>query len=81
MKYPDAAKRLGLGEVSALVSVTVDATGKATGASIVETSSNTAVDRAAVFAARQSQFLPALVNCQPVAGTYMLQVGATPPPF
>lgn len=69
-EYPEQAKEAGLGAVTVVVQVSVDATGAVTDTKVTQSSSNMALDRAAQSAARQTQYRPKLINCMPVAGTY-----------
>lgn len=66
--YPQAARELGLGRVNVVVQVTVSPTGSVLGETISQSGGNMAIDQAALAAARQTQYAPKLVNCQPVTG-------------
>ncbi len=77
-EYPQSALDLGLGPVAVLVQVTIGPTGNLVDASVYKSSGNMAIDRAAVRAARQSQYAPKLVNCQPTTGTYIFHADFTP---
>lgn len=76
--YPDSARDLGLGPVSVEVLVTIGASGSLLGAVIRTSSSNVAIDQAALRAARQSTYLPELVNCRPTDGTFMFRADFVP---
>ncbi len=77
-EYPDSARDLGLGPVEVLVAVTIDANGSVVNATISHSSSNGAIDRMAVIAARKSTFEPKLVNCVATQGTYLLHAQFNP---
>jgi protein TonB len=70
--YPDAARGRKLGDVYADVVVQISAKGKVTGAKVKRSSGDPDVDKAAVDAARKSMFLPKLVHCLAVPGSYIL---------
>ena len=76
--YPDSARDLGLGPALVPVVVTVDEKGTVVAASLFKTSGNSALDRAAILAARQSTYAPQLVNCAPTTGTYMFNAHLDP---
>jgi TonB family protein len=69
-QYPDSARDLGLGPLTAIVVVTVDANGTVTSATISKSSGNGAVDRAAITAARLSAYAPQLVSCVATGGIF-----------
>ncbi|MBV8721080.1 MAG: energy transducer TonB, partial [Candidatus Eremiobacteraeota bacterium] len=77
-EYPESAKDLGLGEVTAQVEVTVGPSGNLINATIFKSTNNMAMDQAALRAARQSSYSPKLVNCQPVQGDYLFRVDFNP---
>jgi TonB family protein len=58
-----------------VVNVTVGANGNLEAASIVQSSGRVDVDRAALRAAHESRFAPAMKNCKPIAGTTLFRVG------
>jgi TonB family protein len=70
---PAAARDLGPGPIKVQVLVTVDASGNVVKTGISKSSTNFAVDQAAVRAARKSKYAPKLVNCQPVQGDYLFE--------
>lgn len=76
--YPDSARDLGLGTVSVLVQVTIDAQGRLVDARIYGSSNNAAIDQAALLAARQSRYAPRIANCAPVDGTYIFHADFAP---
>jgi len=59
---------------SATVTLTLDARGNVTGATILTGSGSSAVDRAALAASRTLKFVPEMVDCRPVAGSYVTVV-------
>jgi len=77
-EYPDSARALHLGEVAVIIRVTVDAKAEVIGSSIVQTSGNADLDRAALVAARKTTYSPKIVHCVPVAGAYMFRVNFNP---
>lgn len=76
--YPDSAKDLGLGRMTVLVLVTVNADGSLVDARIQQSSHNAALDQAALRAARDSDYAPKIVNCQAATGTYILRADMDP---
>jgi|SRR5579862_1079350 len=66
----DAAGVAGTAEVV----VTLDAAGRVTDARIYRSTNDMRLDRAAVIAARQSTYAPALVDCLPTGGQYLFRV-------
>lgn len=77
-EYPESAKAMGLGAVTVLVRVTVGASGALQAASIDQSSQNSAIDRAALVAARQSTYQPKIVNCTKVADDYIFRATFDP---
>ncbi len=67
-------------KVSAIVLVTIAPNGKATAARVFQSSGNANVDRAVVTAAEKSTYSPKVVNCVPVAGSYLFRADFTPRP-
>src|SRR5215469_17635158 len=61
--YPDSARKLELGPVHVLVDVSVDANGRISATKIAHSSRNPAIDNAAMIAARQSTYAPAVIHC------------------
>jgi protein TonB len=76
--YPDAARDLGLGPVTALVEVTVGPSGNLISATIYKSAGNPLIDRAAITAAKQSTYSPKYVNCAPTAGDYLFRAEFSP---
>lgn len=64
--------------VSAIVLVTVSASGKATAARVSRSSGYANVDRAVLTAAEKSAYSPKLVNCIPSAGSYLFKAQFSP---
>lgn len=74
--YPESARESGTtGEVEVLVSLS--AAGVPTAAVINKSSGNAALDAAAIRAARESFYLPEIVACQAVNGTYLFLASFT----
>ena len=76
--YPESAKDLGLGAVTVEVEVTVGASGNLVSASVYKSSNNSAIDQAALRAARQSTYSPRLVDCNPTTGDYLFRADFQP---
>jgi protein TonB len=76
--YPESARDLGLGAVSVEVEVTVGPSGNLIDAKVYKSSSNMAIDQAALRAARQSTYSPKLVDCQPATGNYLFRADFQP---
>jgi TonB family protein len=72
-EYPESARDLQLGPVSVLVKVTLDGRGDLQDASIQQSSGNSAIDAAAMRAARDSSYAPRIVNCVDVPGAYIFR--------
>jgi len=70
-EQPDDASVL---PATAQVEVTLDAAGRVLDTSIYRSTNEMALDRAALLAARQSTYAPALVDCQPTGGQYLFRV-------
>lgn len=62
------------------VVVTISPSGAVTKTSMLHSSGNAAVDAAVVKAARQSTYSPKIVNCAPVAGSYVFHAQFQPGP-
>ncbi|HEY8312563.1 MAG TPA: energy transducer TonB [Candidatus Baltobacteraceae bacterium] len=77
--YPASERNAGHGVETALVKVTLDATGKVVAASVAQSTDNLALDRAAVDAANASTYSPGEVNCRPQGGTFLFRVVFAPP--
>jgi periplasmic protein TonB len=76
--YPDSASDFGLGTVTVLVQVTIDAQGRLVDAKIYQSSNNAAIDQAALRAARQTTYAPRIADCTPVEGTYLFHADFSP---
>ena len=76
--YPESARDLGLGAVTVNVKVTVGPSGNLIGASVYKSSGNMAIDQAALRAARESNYSPKLVDCQPTQGDYLFRADFQP---
>jgi TonB family protein len=59
---------------SATIKVSVSPTGAVTAATISQSSGNATFDRAAITAAKESGYTPAMRNCKPVAGFYLFKL-------
>ena len=57
--------------------VTIGPTGNLINATVTQSANNTAIDQAALRAARESQYAPKIVNCQPTTGTYSFRADFT----
>lgn len=69
---PEIAKQAGAtGTVN--VEVTLSATGTVLSTSVYKSSGNSSLDQAAIAAAKQSGFAPALKDCLPVGGSYLFR--------
>ena len=77
-EYPESAKEIGLGAVTVQVEVTVGPSGNLVGAKIYKSSSNMAIDQAALRAARESTYSPKLIDCAPSQGDYLFRADFTP---
>ncbi|MDQ2662992.1 MAG: TonB family protein [Candidatus Eremiobacteraeota bacterium] len=77
-EYPESAKAMGLGSVVVLIQVTVGPSGSLQAASVYQSSQNSAIDRSALVAARQSTYQPKIVNCEKVAGVYSFRATFDP---
>jgi TonB family protein len=76
--YPESARDLGLGAVTVEVEVTVGPSGNLITAKVYKSSSNMAIDQAALRAARQSTYSPKLVECSPTQGDYLFRADFQP---
>jgi TonB family protein len=77
-EYPDSARYLGIGPVTILVQVTVNADGTVANAQISKTSNNTALDQSALRSARQSTYSPMIVGCAPQSSDATLAITIAP---
>jgi TonB family protein len=78
LKYPDSARNLGLGRVTILIQLSVNADGSVASAQIQQSSNNLALDQAALQAARQSVYSPMIVNCEAKTANAVLVVAMAP---
>jgi TonB family protein len=62
----------------ATVTVIVAANGKVEKATILKSSGNVSFDLASLRAARQSEYKPKMVNCEPVEGPIVFKTSLTP---
>jgi TonB family protein len=69
---PIAAMMHATGSVKVLVDL--DESGKLKGTSVLASSGNAALDRAALETVRESEFSPEKIDCQGVAGSYAVIV-------
>ncbi len=76
--YPKSASDIRFGSVSVEVRVMVGSTGQVVVASVYKSSGNMAIDQAALQAARQSTYSPALKNCHPTEGDYLFRADFQP---
>ena len=73
-RFPDGLRHGGTTKIR----VTIDATGKALRETVLESSGYAALDRAALKAAKRSEYSPRLAGCKPVAGNYLFVVTFSP---
>jgi TonB family protein len=76
--YPASAADLGIGPVVVYVQVTVNPDGSLAHAVIARSSNNSAIDSAALRAARQSLYSPRIVNCSAIETSQTLAVYLNP---
>jgi TonB family protein len=76
--YPASARDLGFGPVTVEVKVTVGAGGNVIGTLVSKSSSNMAIDQAALRAARESTYSARLVDCQPTQGDFLFRADLIP---
>lgn len=62
------------------VAVTIAPNGRVIHTSVLKSSGNATIDNYVVEAARKSTYSPKLVNCNPVAGSYVFQAEFAPSP-
>lgn len=80
-EYPDAARNLGIGTVTILVHVTINADGSLADAQISKTSNSQGLDQSALRSARQSTYSPKLVSCTPQTADATLTITIAPNGF
>jgi TonB family protein len=76
--YPDSARDLGIGHVTIVVQVSVNPDGSVAKAQIYKSSSNAALDQAALRAAKASTYSPMIVNCNAQSAEIALAVNMIP---
>jgi TonB family protein len=76
--YPASARDADVGPATVQVSVTVGPTGNVTQLNVAKSSGNIAIDAAALQAARESTYSPAIKNCQRTSGTYLFYADLQP---
>lgn len=64
----------GATDVTAMIKVDLDATGRILGVSVYRSAGSLELDQAAMQAARQSTYSPELRDCQAVPGSYLFKV-------
>ena len=77
-EYPDSARAQNLGPVTVVVKITLSATAALQDASVISSSGNSAIDRAALTAARQSSYSAKIVDCVPAQGSYSFRANFDP---
>ncbi len=76
--YPQDARGLGLGQVTAVIRVYLTPQGKIAGLRVVNSSGNGEIDQAALRSAAASTYLPRIKNCKPAFGLYLFKVTFDP---
>ncbi len=74
LKFPDAAKGVVHGEVTVLVSLSLDDRGKVAQAVVTKSSGNASIDSEALRQVRNTTYAPKVVECKPVVSTYTYRV-------
>lgn len=77
-KWPASARTDVKTTVQVLVAADIGPSGNFIGGYIVKSSRNTAIDEAALDAARASTYSPKVVNCKPVRGSYYFRITFDP---
>ncbi|MDQ6929815.1 MAG: TonB family protein [Candidatus Eremiobacteraeota bacterium] len=77
-EYPESAREANLGPVTVVVKIVLSASAGVLDASVIQSSNNSAVDRAAISAAKQSSYSPKVENCAPVQGSYSFRANFDP---
>jgi TonB family protein len=77
-EYPPEAQMRGYSTVEVDIAASIDPVGRLLKTEVTKSSGNAAMDAASVQAAVQSTYLPAVVNCTPVSGTYDFKVTFDP---
>jgi TonB family protein len=78
--YPESARDVGIGAVAVEVQVSIGSSGNLIGAEVYKSSSNMAIDQAALQAARRSIYQPRLKDCQPTTADLLLHFDISPGP-
>ena len=76
--YPDEARRLRVGPATVLLVVSVKPDGVPGDVTVYRSSGDAAIDRQAMRAAHESDYVPKLFNCQPVSGTVLFRAQFLP---
>ena len=71
--YPNAARKLNLGEAHVMVLVTLSPKGAIINARITHSSGDHSIDMAALDAARKTTYAPKIVDCKPITGTFLFR--------
>lgn len=71
---PDSLRDVNFRSLTVVVNVAVNAGGNVQGLTIEQSSGYTDMDKAALRAAQQSTYAPAIVGCVPAAGNYSFRV-------
>jgi TonB family protein len=77
-EYPDIARTADIAEATVKAKVRLNESGGVTEIRITKSSGNMALDQAALAAARQSSYLPAIADCKRVPGTFDFNVTFQP---
>ena len=77
-EYPESAKEANLGPVVVIVKLTLSPSASVLSTSIISSSGNSAIDQAALLAARQSSYSPKIEDCKPVEGSYSFRASFDP---
>ncbi|MDP9018778.1 MAG: TonB family protein [Candidatus Eremiobacteraeota bacterium] len=77
-EYPESAKEANIGPAVVIVKITLSASASVLDASVISSSGNSALDRAAISAAKQSSYSPKVVDCAPVTGDYSFRANFDP---
>ncbi len=72
--YPQSARALGLGRVTAVIRVYLTRQGKVAGVRVVNSTGNADIDQAALRSAAASTYLPRIKKCKPTFGLYLFKV-------
>jgi TonB family protein len=72
-EYPQLERAVAMGSVTVTVRVVISPTGQVTKATVLQSSTNALIDGAAIQAARESTYTPAIKDCKPVTGSYVFR--------